>query len=122
MPGWRSLVDAGRGLAHLARRERHFQCHLAAAAAVVLAASFCGLQRGEWALVTGAIAMVLVAEAFNSALELLADAVHPEHHPLVGKAKDAAAGAVLIASLASVVMGLFAFWPHISRLLFGRQF
>jgi undecaprenol kinase len=56
-----------------------------------------------WAVVIIlAAAMVLAAEAFNAAIEYLADAVHPDYHPLVGAAKDAAAGAVLIASLAAL--------------------
>ena len=47
-----------------------------------------------------------MAELFNSALETLIDHVHPEHHPEVGAAKDIAAAAVLLASIAAVVAGL----------------
>lgn len=54
------------------------------------------------ALVVLAVGLVLVAEAVNGAIEHLADAVHPAHHPLIGIAKDAAAGAALAASLTAI--------------------
>jgi len=59
-----------------------------------------------------AIALVWVAEAINTALELLADAVNPQPHPLVGQAKDVAAGAVLIAAVAAAGVGLIVLGPH----------
>ncbi|MGH7337754.1 MAG: diacylglycerol kinase, partial [Myxococcota bacterium] len=62
-------------------------------------------------------ALVWVAEAFNSALEALADAVHPERDARVGRAKDTAAGAVLVAAIASAVIGALVFGPRLlSRL------
>ena len=59
-----------------------------------------------WAVLGLAVGIVLMAELFNSALETLIDHVHPEHHPEVGAAKDIAAAAVLLASIAAVVAGL----------------
>lgn len=55
-----------------------------------------------WALFIGIIAAVLAAELFNSALEATLDLVEPKEHPLVAKAKDCAAGAVLILSVAAL--------------------
>jgi diacylglycerol kinase (ATP) len=60
-----------------------------------------------------AIALVWVAEAFNSALEALADAVHPNRDPRVGRSKDLAAGAVLVAAIASAVIGALVFGPRL---------
>ena len=54
--------------------------------------------------------LVLVAELLNSALETLADHLHPEQHPEVGAAKDIAAGAVLVASAVALVVGLAFLW------------
>ena len=53
----------------------------------------------------------------NTALELLADVASPEFHPLVEKAKDVAAGAVLLSAIGSVVIGLLVFGPHLVDLL-----
>jgi diacylglycerol kinase (ATP) len=59
-----------------------------------------------WALIVLAIAAVLGAELLNTALESLADRLHPDQHPAIGFAKDCAAGAVLLFSLASVLIFL----------------
>ncbi len=55
-----------------------------------------------WGLFTMVIAMVIGAELFNSALERTLDRVHPDRHPLIGEAKDCAAGAVLVFSFAAL--------------------
>jgi diacylglycerol kinase (ATP) len=53
----------------------------------------------------------------NTALEVLADAVAPDPHPLVGRAKDAAAGAVLVAALGAAAIGLLVLGPRLWALL-----
>jgi len=55
-----------------------------------------------WGLFTLVVALVIGAELFNSALERTLDRLHPDHHPLVGEAKDCAAGAVLVFSFAAL--------------------
>ena len=60
---------------------------------------------------------VWAAEALNTAIEFVVDLASPDPHPLAGKAKDVAAGAVLIASIGSAVIGGFVFGPHVLRLL-----
>ncbi len=67
----------------------------------------------EWSIILLAMMAVWCAEALNTAIELLADAAIPEVHPLVRKAKDVAAGAVLLAALGSVIIGLLILLPHI---------
>ena len=57
--------------------------------------------------------MVLAAEGLNTGLELLADVVHPERHPQVGRMKDMAAGAVLIAAITAVGVGIMIFLPKL---------
>lgn len=90
---------------------------------VVLAAGlWLRLSRMEWALVTLCIALVLALEAVNTALEYLTDLVSPHYHPLAGKAKDVAAGAVLLGALGAVVTGLLIFGPKIVAILGGLVF
>ena len=70
------------------------------------------IDRLEWALIVFAVGSVLAAEAVNTAVETLADAVKPERHPLVGRAKDLAAAGVLLAAMAATVVGLLVLGPH----------
>jgi diacylglycerol kinase len=87
---------------------------LAVATALVLAAGFLfRLSAIEWCMVLFAIALVWVAEALNSALERLTDLASPEFHPLAGKAKDMAAGAVLLAVAGAVLIGIVIFGPRL---------
>jgi len=88
--------------------------HAVATALVCAAGGACRLAPGEWCAVVLAIVAVWMAEGLNTALELLADATSPEFHPLIGQAKDVAAGAVLLAALGAVLIGLLVFGPHVS--------
>jgi diacylglycerol kinase (ATP) len=80
---------------------------------VVGLGAWLGLSRAEWCWIALAIALVWVAEGLNSALDSLADAVHPERDPRIGRAKDVAAGAVLVAAIASAVIGALIFGPRL---------
>jgi diacylglycerol kinase len=108
-----SLACALQGIAHLVRSQPNARLHLLAAGLVCAAGIYFGLSRAEWLWVTAAIVLVWSAEAFNTALEELADAVHPERDPGIGRAKDAAAAAVLIAALGAAIIGLLVFIPHL---------
>lgn len=100
-----SFVNAGRGVRVLLG-EANARVQLAVAAAVVGLGIWLEVGPRDWALLVLAMGVVLAAEAFNTALEALADRVAPDQHPLVGRAKDVAAGAVLLASLAAAGVGL----------------
>jgi len=84
-----------------------------AAAAVIGLGLAIKLSSFEWCALVVAIAMVLTAEALNTSVEAIVDLVTPEFNPLAGRAKDVASGAVLIAALASVAIGLLVFGPHL---------
>ena len=114
---WVSFVDAGRGLAALLG-EPNAKIQLGAASCVVALALWLGLGPRDWALLVLAIGLVLAGEAFNTAVEALCDRVAPERHPLVAKAKDVAAGGVLIASIAAAVLGLLVLGPPLWQRLF----
>ncbi len=63
-----------------------------------------------WAIVTVISAAILAAELFNTALEALMDVVHPQLHPLIGKAKDCASGAVLVLSVGALLVFAAILW------------
>jgi len=112
-----SFADAGRGIAFLLASQPNARIHALATVAAIALGAVLGLTAGEWCWIALAIALVWVAEALNSALEALADAVHPERDARVGRAKDTAAGAVLVAAIASAVIGALVFGPRLlSRL------
>lgn len=115
---WHSLRYAAQGIVHTVRTQRNARIHLVILALVVLAGVALQLSLQEWALVTLISALVLSLELVNSALEHLADKVEPNHDPHIMRAKDAAAGAVLIAALAAVIIGVLVFGPHLLQLFF----
>jgi diacylglycerol kinase (ATP) len=85
----------------------------AIAAVVILLGFYLHVSMNDWRWIALAIALVWTTEILNTAIESVCDALHPEHHPLIGKAKDAAAGAVLMAAIAALVIGALTFWPHL---------
>lgn len=96
------------------RHQHNAQLHVLITTAVCAAGYVFGLSRTEWLWIVLAVALVWVAEAFNTAFEHLCDVVEPEFHHGVEKAKDIAAGAVLIAAVAAAVIGTLIFWPHLN--------
>lgn len=113
-----SFRNAFRGLATLLRTQPNIRIHAVATAVVLLAGMACRLSRADWLWVVAAICAVWVAESFNTAIEFLADAVSLEHHPLIGKAKDAAAAAVLVTAIGAAVIGVLVFGPILRSRLF----
>ncbi len=112
-----SFRDAFRGVGALLRTQPNAWLHALATAGVCALALWLGAERGDWLWLAAAIAAVWAAEAMNSALEALADAAHPEPHPLVGRAKDLAAAAVLIAAAGAAAIGLLVLGPPLLRAL-----
>jgi diacylglycerol kinase (ATP) len=106
-----SFAAAFRGLATRLANEPNARIHLVATLAVVGLGLWLGIGSGDWRWIGLAIAGVWIAEAFNTALEALADAVHPERDARVGRAKDVAAAAVLVAALAAAAIGLSVLGP-----------
>jgi diacylglycerol kinase (ATP) len=101
-----SLGNALVGLRDVIRTQHNAWIHAAATALVVVAGIALDVTRLDWCWLIAAIAAVWVAEAFNTALEALADAAVPEQHPKIRLAKDAAAGAVLVAACAAALIGI----------------
>ncbi len=109
----RSFRYAAQGVIDLFRFENNARIHLSAAIAVLVAGFYFQISTTEWALVVTQIALVWTAEAFNTALEKLADAVSSDYHPLIKAVKDLAAGGVLIAAISAAVVGILIFFPKI---------
>jgi len=108
-----SFGFAFEGLAVMVRTQPNAWIHCVAAVVVAAAGAWLGLPARDWALLVFAIGLVFVAEALNTAIEFLADAAVPDHHSLIKHAKDVAAGAVLLASLAAVAVGALVFLPYL---------
>ena len=109
----KSFGHAFRGIRILLTTQHNALLHVVAAIAVIILGLFFGISLIEWSVVVLCIATVISAEAFNTAIEFLSDAISTDHHPLIGKAKDVAAGAVLITAIGALAVGLLVFVPHI---------
>lgn len=111
----KSFGHAFRGLKFLFQSQKHFRFHVLAAVAVISIGFATDFNSVEWAVVLLCIGAVMMAEALNSALEVLMDKLHPEQDPLIGKAKDMAAAGVLIVSITSLVIALIVILPALTR-------
>lgn len=108
-----SLKNAGRGIAEAYSREHSFRIHVLALAFLLVLIWGLGIKGAEAAILILVATSVLVLELANSVFERLIDIVSPRVGSQVRDAKDIMAGAVLIASLASVVIGAFIIIPHL---------
>lgn len=106
-----SFGYAVQGIREALLTEPHLRFHALATAGAVALGLWLQLPRHDWALLALTIGAVWTAELMNTAVESIVDLVSPEFHPLAGRAKDVAAGAVLLASVAAVVVGLLVFGP-----------
>ena len=105
-PFHRRLSFALAGIGAALRSEKSFRTQMAAAVAIMLVLAWVQPAPVWWALIAIAIAGVFAAELINTALEALADHLHPEQHPRIKLAKDCAAAAVLVASLAALAVAV----------------
>lgn len=104
---------AARGMVFLFQNEKNFFVEMAVAVCVVGAGIWFRLSRIEWLIVFLTIAHVVTFEIINSVVERLIDVVHPRLRYHVGLIKDMLAAAVLIASIAALLIGLGIFVPRI---------
>jgi diacylglycerol kinase (ATP) len=108
----RSFAYAGSGLVRVFS-EPSSKIHAVATLLVLALGFWLDLARTDWLWLMAAVFAVWIAEAFNTALELLCNAVSREHHPLLGAAKDVAAAAVLLASLFALGVGVLVLGPQL---------
>lgn len=100
------LRFAASGVAQGLRTERSLRTQMLVLPLVLIVLGFLRVAPLWWALVILAASAVLAAELFNTALERLADHLHPEVHPEIRIMKDCAAGGVLISSVGAVGVGI----------------
>jgi diacylglycerol kinase len=108
---------AWNGLREAAKLERNFRIHLIFAVCVIIAGILFQLTRLEWAIIILVIGFVLVMELMNSVIEKIIDYVKPEIHPTAKLIKDFAAGAVLVAAITAVLIGMIIFIPKMYILI-----
>ncbi len=109
----RSMRCAFIGIWIMISSQHNAWIHALATGVAVAAGLYFGLTKAEWCWIILAIISVWTAEALNTAFEFLTDVASPEFHPLAGKAKDVAAGAVLITAIGAVLIGLVVFGPYL---------
>lgn len=97
--------------------ERNFRIELCFAVLALVLGLFFGISFVEWCIVVVCFGLVLGGECFNSALEAIVDLASPDIHELARVAKDAAAGGVLLFSIASFIVGALIFLPRIINLV-----
>ncbi len=113
----RSFTFAFAGIMLMLRTQRNAQVHLCITCIVIVGGVFFGVSRGEWLALVLAITLVLALEAINTAIEAVVDLASPQIHPLAKRAKDAAAGAVLLGAIGAAIVGFMVFLPRIVALL-----
>ena len=113
----RSFKYAFVGIWTMLKSQHNAWIHAFATVAVVIAGFVLGISPAEWCWLVLAIIAVWMAEAFNTAIEFIADVASPEFHPLVKKAKDVAAGGVLISAIGALVIGIIIICPHVLKLI-----
>ncbi len=109
----KSFLYAIHGLSYTWRHEPNFRIQLVAAFLVIIAGLSFSISRSEWLIIFLVISSVLVLELLNSAVETLTDLVKPRLHEYVRLIKDMMASAVLVASVAAIVIGLAIFIPYL---------
>jgi diacylglycerol kinase (ATP) len=113
----RSVRFALRGIRTMVMSQPNAWIHAAATVVVAAAGALVGLSWPEWCWIVLAIMSVWTAEALNTAFEFLTDVASPNFHPIAEKAKDVAAGAVLVSATGAAIIGILVFWPRLAPLI-----
>jgi diacylglycerol kinase (ATP) len=110
---WRSFYHAFEGIMYATRTQPNMRVHFTIAALVLTATLVLRLDRFYVIATIALVAMVLSLELINTAVEAIVDLLTVAHHPLAKTAKDAAAGAVLIAAVGAAIAGYLIFYQGI---------
>jgi len=113
----KTFRDAFTGLGYVVRTQRNARIHLSITLLVFAIAAWLRITAQDWAILVLTAALVWTSELINTALEAVVDLASPQEQPLARAAKDLAAGAVLIAALAAIVVGVLLLGPALLRKL-----
>ena len=116
-PFLRSFRFAFAGIAYALRTQRNVRVHAVAACLVIAAGIYFRISAVEWAILALTIGFVFSAEMINTVAELAVDLLTQHYHPMAKVAKDVGAGAVLVAAIAAVGVGVAIFGPRVWAML-----
>ena len=109
-----TFKNARKGFRLVLKSEMNIRVHIVIALLVLLFAYLLDFTAIEYCIALFAIAMVIITEMLNTAIEFALDAIyHNRYSKMVGMAKDISAGAVMFASVIAVIIGLFLFGSHL---------
>ncbi len=113
-----SFLYAGKGLGYAFSTQRNFRIHVCFAVTAFSLGFFLGLDKSDLAIMSLTATIVLVLELLNTAIESVVDlAIGKRFHPLAQIAKDCSAGAVLVASISSVLIAILLLFPPLLKQL-----
>ena len=109
----KSFKHAGRGLYIFIKTTHNAWIHVLVLLAVIVAGFYFKISSIEWMILILTGGFVLVAEAFNTAIEIDMDLTSPEYHPYARDTKDVAAGAVLVSAITALIVGILIFGKYL---------
>lgn len=107
----KSIVFAVKGAIKLITTEHSIMVQFTISLLITVAGFYCNITRTEWLFQTLAIGLVMSIEGLNTAIEKIADFIHPNYHEKIGFIKDISAGAVLFAAITAIAVGLIIYAP-----------
>jgi diacylglycerol kinase (ATP) len=110
----KSISFAFKGAVKLITTEHSIMVQFSIGILLTIAGFYFGITTTEWLFQTMAIGLVMSIEGLNTAVEKIADFIHPNYDEKIGFIKDIAAGAVLFAAITAVIIGLIIYIPRIS--------
>ncbi|QVL32194.1 diacylglycerol kinase [Telmatocola sphagniphila] len=113
---WNKFREAVTGMLYGFRHEKSFRFQVPTATACVLLGIYLKLESWEWCAVTLSIGLVLTAEMVNTAIEAVFHGLEEETRSRWNPCLDIAAGAVLVAGIAAITIGIIIFGKHLSNL------
>ena len=108
-----SFKYALSGLKTAIKDQPNFLIHCLFGSIAVLMGAFFNIDRAEWLVLFLTIGIVITVELTNTAIEEVVNSFTDQVHPAAKKAKDVAAGAVLVSSISAIIIGLIIFLPHL---------
>jgi diacylglycerol kinase (ATP) len=109
----KSVGFAFKGAILLLKTEASIKIQFTLGVIVTIAGFYYNISTTEWLIQLLAIGLVMCAEGMNTAIEAIADFIHPEHHQKIGLIKDIAAGAVFIAAIFTSIIGFIIYIPKV---------
>ncbi|UQD56696.1 diacylglycerol kinase family protein [Flavobacterium sp. K5-23] len=109
----KSVTYAYKGAFKLITTEHSIMVQFSIGVLLTVAGFYFGITPTEWLFQTFAIGLVLSIEGLNTAIEKIADFIHPNYHERIGFIKDIAAGSVFFAAMTAIIIGVIIYMPRI---------